>query len=367
MVEFPKLGLRFEIDRVAFVIFEQEIYWYGILIAAAFMTAILLALRECSKFGIEQDTIIDLVLFIVPSAIVGARLYYVIFAWDEFKDNIWSVFNTRRGGLALYGGVIASLLVAYLFARWKKIKVWKLMDFGVVYIPIGQAIGRWGNFVNQEAFGTNTTLPWGMTGDEIREQLSYMKLDGMNVNPDLPVHPTFLYESLWNIGVFIFLHWYRNRKKADGEVIFLYLILYGLGRFWIEGLRTDSLMLGNIRISQLLSLIFVVVFSFLLYFRRKKASDINDDGAVAYSSEYGNILKKMKEEEEMEAARAEGAAQSSDGEGPAMMTESAAEGESSDTVQEDGGMEDNSEINDIEDQMTSINNSGSGDDKKTEV
>jgi len=298
MIEFPKLGLEFEISRETSIkIFGQPVYWYGVLIAAAFMIAILIALRECERFGINQDTIIDLILFELPASIIGARLYYVIFTWDEFKDDIWSVFNTRRGGLAIYGGIIAALVVAWLFARWKKIQVWKLMDFGVVYIPLGQAIGRWGNFINQEAFGTNTNLPWGMTGDEIREQLVRMKASGMSVNPDLPVHPTFLYESLWNIGVFLILHWYRKRKKADEEVVCLYMILYGLGRSWIEGLRTDSLMLGNIRVSQLLAIVFFIAFSILFYVRRKKTLELEEESTVTYTSEFGNILKMMREDE----------------------------------------------------------------------
>lgn len=298
MIEFPNLwGLKFEIDRVAIQVFGIPIYWYGIIIAAGFMSAILLAMKDCKNYGLDQDIILDLVLYTVPAAIIGARLYYVAFSWNEFKDDFWSILNTRRGGLAIYGGVLAALGTAYLFARWKKIDVSRLFDFGVVYIPLGQAIGRWGNFINQEAFGTNTALPWGMTGDEIRKQLAIMQMKGMNVNPDLPVHPTFLYESLWNLGVFLILLWRRKNKKVDWEVLFLYMILYGAGRFWIEGLRTDSLMFGSFRVSQMLSFILAAVFAVLLFYRRKKASEKVYESVAGQPSEYANILKAIKEGE----------------------------------------------------------------------
>jgi len=304
LVEFPGLwGLKFTIDRVAFEIFGISIFWYGIIIAAGFLLAVLLGMRDSRKFGLEPDTVIDLVLFAAPVAIVCARLYYVIFSWDSFKDNLLQVFNTRRGGLAIYGGVIGALVVAYIFAKKKKIGVLKLFDFGVPYLVLAQAIGRWGNFVNQEAFGVNTTLPWGMTSDTIRQEL-FNNMDrlaamGIKVDPNLPVHPTFLYESLWDLAVFFFLIWFRKRKKLEGEVFFLYMILYGVGRFWIEGLRTDSLMLGNLRISQLLSAVFAVALAIAFFLRRKKIRETQEEVEIG-TSDYGAILKQLKEDDNAE-------------------------------------------------------------------
>ncbi|RCX16568.1 phosphatidylglycerol:prolipoprotein diacylglycerol transferase [Anaerobacterium chartisolvens] len=297
MIEFPRLGLEFEISREAFKIFTLPIYWYGIIIAFAFILAVILGMRSSKKFGIEPESIVDLVLFAAPVAIVFARLYYVVFNWGEFKDDLLSVFNTRQGGLAIYGGVIGAVIVAYFFARHKKIGVLKLIDFGVPYLVLAQGIGRWGNFVNQEAFGVNTRLPWGMTGDSIREQLAFLQMKGMAVTPDLPVHPTFLYESLMDIGIFLFLIWYRKRKKLEGEVFFLYMILYGIGRAFIEGLRTDSLMLGSLRVSQLLGFLFAISFVIAFVLRRRKFNLSLEEAEQAGSSRYGEILRELEENE----------------------------------------------------------------------
>ncbi len=282
-VEFPGLwGLRFNISRVAFTVFNIPIYWYGIIIAFGFLLAVVLAMRDSRKFGLDPDTIIDLVLFAAPVAIITSRLYYVIFRWDLFKDNPIDIINTRKGGLAIYGAIIGGIIVAYIFAKKRKIGVLKLFDFSSPYLVLAQGIGRWGNFVNQEAYGVPTSLPWGMTGSEIG---------------NTPVHPTFLYESLWDFGVFALLLWFRKRKKIDGEVFFLYMILYGAGRFWIEGLRTDSLMIGSLRVSQLLAFVFVVVFLAVFAVRRRKAALAAVDDVEIGESEYGTVLEKLKDEE----------------------------------------------------------------------
>jgi len=281
-IEFPGLGLKFYVSRKAFSVFNIPIYWYGIIIAFAFLLAVLLGMRSSKKFGIDPDNIIDLVLFAAPVAIVTARLYYVIFSWENFKDNPIDIINTREGGLAIYGAIIGAVVVAYIFAKKRKIGVLKLFDFGSPYLILAQGIGRWGNFINQEAYGTTTSLPWGMTGSDI--------------GPD-PVHPTFLYESLWDFAVFFFLIWYRKKKKVEGEVFFLYMILYGIGRFWIEGLRSDSLMLGNIRISQFLAALFVILMSILLVIRRKKQLEAYETDEIG-TSNYASVLKKIQEEED---------------------------------------------------------------------
>lgn len=302
IVEFPGLwGLKFTISRVAFEVFGISIYWYGIIIAIGFLLAVMLGMRDSKKFGLEPDNVIDLVLYATPVAIIGARLYYVIFDWESFRYNLLEIFNTRNGGLAIYGGVLGALVVAYFFAKKKKIGVFKLLDFGVPYLVLAQAIGRWGNFINQEAFGANTRLPWGMTSETVRSYLEdnmmILKSRGITVDPNIPVHPTFLYESLWNLAVFFFLIWYRKRKKVEGEVFFLYMILYGVGRFWIESLRTDSLMLGNLRISQVLAALFAIVLGIVFYIRRKKFSEGSDENIEIATSEYGTVLMKLKEEE----------------------------------------------------------------------
>ena len=301
IVEFPGLwGLIFTVNRVAFEVFGIPIYWYGIIIAAGFLLAVLLGMRDSTKFGLEPDNVIDLVLYAAPVAIVCARLYYVIFSWEDFRYDLLQIFNTRRGGLAIYGGVIGALAVAYIFARKKKIGVLKLLDFGSPYLILAQGIGRWGNFINQEAYGTNTTLPWGMTSDTIKKELfenmDKLQAMGINVDPNIPVHPTFLYESLWNVATFFFLIWFRKRKKLNGEVFFLYMILYGVARFFIEGLRTDSLMLGSLRISQLLAAVFAIALTVVFFVRRKKRDEAVEE-VVTGSSRYGEILKQLQEEE----------------------------------------------------------------------
>lgn len=301
-VQFPGLwGLELKINRVAFEIFGISIYWYGVIIAFGFLLAVLLAMKDSKKFGLEPDNIIDLVLFATPVAIVAARLFYVIFSWESFRDNLLEIFNTRKGGLAIYGGVLGAVVVGYIFARAKKIEPLKLFDFAAPYLVLAQGIGRWGNFVNQEAFGTNTTLPWGMTSESVRSYLmrnmEQLRSMGMNVDPNIPVHPTFLYESLWDIGVFLILIWFRKRKKLEGEVFFLYMILYGVGRFWIEGLRTDSLMLGNFRISQLLAAVFATALTVVFILRRKKTLEDKEDEVEIGASSYGAVLKKLKDEE----------------------------------------------------------------------
>lgn len=308
LVEFPGLGLKFAVNRVAFEVFGISIYWYGIIIAAAFLAAVLLGLRDCKKFGIDPDTILDCVLIAAPTAIVCARLYYVAFSWDMFKDDLLSIFNTRLGGLAIYGGIIGAFLAAYIYARVKKINILNLFDFTAPFIVLGQAIGRWGNFVNQEAFGTQTTLPWRMTSDTVREYLASVSVPAADMVSKVGVHPTFLYESLVDIAIFFLLMWFRHKKKANGEVFFMYMMLYGIGRACIEGLRTDSLMLGigSIRVSQLLAVLFVIAFAVMFAIVRKNYIDKTEEGEVeAGSSSYGTVLTKLKEMDEAEAAQKE--------------------------------------------------------------
>lgn len=299
MVQFPGLGdLKLEISRVAFTVFGIPIYWYGIIIALGFLLAVLLAVRDSKKFGIEPDNILDLVLFAAPVAIVSARLFYVLFTWNLFRDNPVDIINTRKGGLMIYGAVLGALVVAYVYTRKKKMNFFNVMDLCAPFIILAQGIGRWGNFVNQEAFGSQTTLPWRMNGD-----VPNAYLESLNQNLDLSkwgVHPTFLYESLWCIAVFFFLIWFRNRRKLVGEVFFLYLILYGFERFFVEQLRTDSLMIGSdVKVSEYLSAVLVIVFTILFVYRRVKlAKTVEDVPVEPGQSEYGSVLAKLRESDE---------------------------------------------------------------------
>lgn len=307
-VEFPKLGLRIPMNREAFNIFGLPVYWYGIIISAAFFLAVLLGMKNSKKAGIREDDIIDLVLIAAPISIVGARLYYVIFNWSEFNGDILKIINIRTGGLAIYGGLITAAIIAVVFSKVRKIDALHFVDFCIPYFVLAQAIGRWGNFTNQEAFGRNTNLPWGMTGNEIKNQLQNLSNLGYAVDPNIPVHPTFLYESLWNLGVFLLLIWFSKRKKLKGEVFCLYMVGYGLGRSWIEGLRLDSLWMGSFRISQLLSIIFVIVFALIFAIRRMRyKKQIETENTQ--ESEFTHLLHQLNQESRTDSNETDGSSQ----------------------------------------------------------
>lgn len=227
-------------NPIAFKIFGIPIAWYGILISLGILLGIGVASHRARKEGLYKDVIMDLVLIAIPAAIIGARVYYVVFSWDFYGQNPREILNIRHGGLAIHGGVMAGVLAGYFFCRYKKIGFWTLADICAPSIILGQAIGRWGNFINQEAHGGPTNLPWGIDVGGVK------------------VHPTFLYESLWNFGVFAFLLYYSDRKKYRGQIFILYIILYSVARLFIEQLRTDSLMLGPLRVAQLISIVSIV-------------------------------------------------------------------------------------------------------------
>ncbi len=244
-VSFPGLGLDFTIDNVALKIGGLEIYWYAVIILTGFLLAVLYAYRNGVRFGVDTDAMFDVILVGLISAIIGARAYYVIFHLDRF-DSFASVINIRDGGLGIYGGVICAFLSGWYMCKKRNIHVLSMFDFVGLGFLIGQGIGRWGNFANQEAFGTQTNLPWGMVSAN---------------TGGVPVHPCFLYESIWCLGGFLVLNrlsksWYKFR----GQYFLMYLAWYGLGRAWIEGLRTDSLYLipDVIRVSQLVAVLCVV-------------------------------------------------------------------------------------------------------------
>ena len=256
-VEF--LGREFVIDRVAFSIGSFDVYWYGILIAVGFLGAILYAYRRAKDFKIPLDPMVDVVLVGALGAIVCARLYYVAMQWSEFSSDPLKILDLRTGGLAIYGGVIGAFLFGGLMCKVRKINMFAMFDLAGIGFLLGQAVGRWGNFVNQEAFGVNTAMPWGMysngTYNELLSARSELAAMGVSVDPSMPVHPCFLYESIWCLAGFVLLHFYSKRRRFDGEIALAYIAYYGLGRFFIEGLRTDSLMIGPLRASQILALL----------------------------------------------------------------------------------------------------------------
>lgn len=317
LVKFPGLGFAVELNRVAFTVLGRPIYWYGILFGVSFIAASLYIIRRVKEFGLDADRMIDVLLGTVIGGLVGARAYYVAFSWDTYRGDLMKIINVREGGLALYGGVIGAALAGYLMCRLRKVKFIPLCDLFFSALPLGQAIGRWGNFVNVEAYGCNTTAPWGMTSDSIVRYLEWKKDElaavGVTVDPTMPVHPTFFYESVWCLVGFILLALFTKRRRYDGQLTLLYLSWYGLGRFFIEGLRTDSLMLGSVRVSQALAALCVIVsVSLLAYFHRKikKADDpefmklyVNTEEGQAILA--GTFYKKDKGQEAHQPAEAE--------------------------------------------------------------
>ena len=277
VVEFPGLGWEFTISR-GFEIFGFEIYWYGVIIAIGVLLAISYGLKRAQDFDIDPDRMIDVALLTIPVAFLGARLYYVLFKdWASYAADPISILDVRDGGLAIFGGIIVAFVFGPLMCKVKKVKIWAMFDATALGFLIGQCIGRWGNFFNQEAFGGNTDLPWGMTGEIVRSGLN-----GTGYDTALPVHPTFLYESLWCLLGFVLLHilskkWY----KFHGIVFCGYMVWYGIGRFLIEGLRTDSLAAGTMRISQLVAVLAVILGVVLFLVLRRKDIDLPLELAVA--------------------------------------------------------------------------------------
>ncbi|ANS76297.1 prolipoprotein diacylglyceryl transferase [Paenibacillus yonginensis] len=283
------------LNPIAFSIGSLEVHWYGLIIGAGALLGLLMAIYEGRRFGIPQDFFMDLLLFGVPSAIIAARIYFVAFMWDDYKNNLWDVFKIWNGGIAIYGALIGAIICAIFFVRYKGYNFWRIVDICAPSLIVGQMIGRWGNFVNQEAYGGPTTETF------LRDHLHLPAfiVNQMNVN-GVYHHPTFLYESLWNlVGLIILLVLRRQKFLRAGELFFSYFIWYSIGRFFIEGLRTDSLafqgsdalaafvnglwkpmewfgfehgaldpMYGNVRISQLLAILFVVVAVVLIVWRR---------------------------------------------------------------------------------------------------
>lgn len=254
------------LDRVALQLGPISIYWYGVIIAAGVILALILANREGKRLDLPKDTFTDLLMWAVPFALIGARAYYVIFEWDAYKYNPVKVFAIWEGGIAIHGALIGAVATAVVFARLKGLSFWKLADIAAPSVLLGQAIGRWGNFMNQEAHGgpvTREFLEGLMLPDFIINQ---MYIDGTYY------HPTFLYESLWSLAGVIVLLLLRRVNLRRGEMFLTYVIWYSFGRFFVEGLRTDSLMLGDtsIRMAQVVSIAAIAVAVLLIIIRRQR-------------------------------------------------------------------------------------------------
>ena len=279
-IDFPNLGIHLENVGKTISVFGFEIAYYGMIIGLAVVAGILMASHLAKKSGQDPDIYYDLAIYAVVFSVIGARLYYVIFSWEYYKDDLLSIFNLREGGLAIYGGVIAAVITVSVYCKVKKLSFGVLADTAVPGLILGQIIGRWGNFFNREAFGeyTDSLLAMQLPLDAVRNsdvtdmmRRNIEVIDGINY---IQVHPTFLYESLWNIGVLLIMLWWRKYKKFDGEILLMYLFGYGIGRVWIEGLRTDQLLIpgSDIAVSQVLALVLVVVSTVLIWRMSKRAT-----------------------------------------------------------------------------------------------
>ena len=277
---FPNLHIELDNVGKGFYIGSFFIAFYGVIIAIGMLIGVSFILKEAKRVGFNEDEFLDICIITIIVGVIGARVYYVIFAWDYYKDNPLAALNIRQGGLAIYGGVLAGIACVYTLCKVKKLEFLKVVDVAIFGVIIGQICGRWGNFFNREVFGQYTDGLFAMllpidairsSSDVTAEMLeNLVQINGVSY---ISVHPTFLYESLWNLGLLIFLLLTRKKKKFDGYVFFTYLIVYGAGRFWIEGVRTDQLKLWgtNLAVSQLIAAICVVVGSGFMFYNYKNS------------------------------------------------------------------------------------------------
>ena len=313
-IAFPTLGWRFSIsDTLAeFSLFGMEfsIKWYMVLVLIGFLLALIYAYARIKKFGLDPDRMFDVVTISTVAAIVGARLYYILFAPAEIQEVYFAdpvqMLLVWDGNFGLFGGILVAFLAGALVCRWRKVDTWAMFDLAATGLLIGQAVGRWGDFFHQTAFGVNTDLPWGMTGSEILLGTSEA------YNPLKPVHPTFLYEFLWCVLGFLLLHLLSQKcYKFKGQLFGIYLIWYGCGRFVIEGLYVDSLYLGTMRVSQVFAVAAVIVGALVLILRRAKQNATAKELTADEPSAYSYLLDD--EEEQTDASQ--------DGDEEAVLTE----------------------------------------------
>lgn len=301
-IVFPKLGIDISIDETAFTIFGLEIKWYGLIITMGMLLAMIYGFSQMKKYGIDPDRAIDTIIGGVVGGLVGARAYFVIMSWDNYKDDILSIFNIRNGGLAIYGGIIGALLVGGIIAHIRKVKLLPLLDVVSIGFLLGQGIGRWGNFFNQEAFGCNTENIFGMSGGRIQQWImsnadSATLSEGQTLYASHTVHPCFLYESVWCLLGFALLALFAKKiRRFDGEILLIYAAWYGIERFFVEGLRTDSLMIGSIRVSQMFAAVCVVASVILLIVFGLKVKRMGSDYTLYVNTEESQRLIRESEE-----------------------------------------------------------------------
>jgi phosphatidylglycerol:prolipoprotein diacylglycerol transferase len=276
-INFPHLGIYLDHVGKNIDIFGFEIAFYGITIALAMLAGLWLAMAVAKKTGENPDDYFNLAMVAIVCALIGARAYYVFFQWDSYKDNPIEILNLRQGGLAIYGGVIGGVLATWCFAKVKKLKFARLADTACMGLVLGQIIGRWGNFFNREAFGSYTDSLFAMqlplnavySWDVTQEMMDHLQtINGVSY---IQVHPTFLYEGMWNLILLIFLLSYRKHRKFEGEIFLMYLLGYGLGRAWIESLRTDQLWIPGttIPVSQVLAICLVILSAVAIFLKRR--------------------------------------------------------------------------------------------------
>ena len=277
-IDFPNIGIHLESVGDHITVFGFDIAYYGMLIGLGILAGIFIAAAEAKRTKQKTEDYYDLTIYAVIFSIIGARLYYVIFSWDMYKDDLLSIFNIRQGGLAIYGGVIAAIITVCIFAKKRKMSAPLIMDTAGLGLVAGQMIGRWGNFFNREAFGEYTDglfamrLPLDAVRSSDVTELMRKHMETVDGVSYIQVHPTFLYESLWCLMVLVVMLVYRKYKKFDGEVFLLYLFGYGAGRFWIEGLRTDQLLIPGwgFPVSQALAGVLVIGSLLLIFYNRRK-------------------------------------------------------------------------------------------------
>lgn len=255
-IKFEGLGINLNVNPVLVDFNGIKIYWYAFIIIAGIAICLILCKKDDGKYNIKFDDILLLALFLLPISIICARLYFVIFKLDYYMQYPLEILNIRNGGLAIYGGITGAILMIAVFCKIRKIKILDILDYLAPFLALGQCIGRWGNFFNGEAHGTETT--------------SFLRMGIVENGKYIQVHPTFLYESICTVFIFIFLYTKRNKRKYEGELTYCYFFLYGIARAIIENFRTDSLMLGSIRISQILSIILGIIFGSILLYKKVK-------------------------------------------------------------------------------------------------
>ena len=279
-IRFVHLGIAIEHLKSSISVFGFRIAFYGIIIGIGMLAGIWIAQSDAKRRGQDPELYLDFALYAIICSIIGARIYYVIFEWDYYKENLLQIFNLRAGGLAIYGGVIAGTITMIVYTRAKKVSFFSMADTGVLGLVTGQIIGRWGNFFNCEAFGgyTDSLLAMRIKRSLVNDNMLNADVLSHKIVENgvefIQVHPTFLYESCWNLCLLIFMLWFRKYKKYDGQMLWIYLLGYGTGRFWIESLRTDQLILfgTGLPVSQALSLVLILVAAGNLIWRGRKYS-----------------------------------------------------------------------------------------------